>query len=331
MNKVSVIVLNYNNLDFLKKCIKSLETQSYRDTEVVIVDNNSTDGSVGYIKAKESEKIKVVLNKKNYGYARGNNIGTENSTGELLFILNNDTELFNDTIEQLVHAYEKKTILIPQQLIERDNNIIKVNGNGADIFGYPFGYKRLPENKLFYADGAAVFISKQDFNNLGKFDEEMFMFQEDIDLSWRAHLYGYKLKLVPNSKLRHFSGATAVGGRANTDYKLTYFRRYFNERNVIFNMIKNYGSIALALLLPILLLVHLLEMVIFLIKGEIKGIGCYVRAYKWIIFNFKMILKKRKQVQEKRLRSDLFIIRKMTPMYSKLMATIRQKNIPDFS
>lgn len=113
-SKVSVIVLNYNGLSFLKKCLSSLRNQAYKNYEIIVVDNNSTDGSLEYL--KKTSNIKLVQNKKNYGYAKANNIAARVAAGNFLFFLNNDTEVFKKSLENLVACYREKSIVCARQI-----------------------------------------------------------------------------------------------------------------------------------------------------------------------------------------------------------------------
>lgn len=328
--KVSIIILNWNGKKWLDNCIDSLINQTYKNIEIVFVDNNSSDDSVEYVKSKWP-KVKVVLLDDNYGYAKGNNIGVDAASGEIVFILNNDTKLFPDCVEHLVNSFELNTLLIPTQLVGDFNSDLKdtelkiLRGNGMDIFGYPYGVTNYLEQKIFYVDGAALFILKEDFKKLGGFDEELFMFQEDIDLSWKARLFGYKFKICENAKLYHFSGGSALGGmnKAKEKYKITPFRRYHNEKNIIRNIFKNYSYMTIAFVFPVLFCIHFIEFLLFLITNHLDLAKAYLNAYTWNIKNINDTFSKRHEIQSQRKISDKEIFRNCYFRYSKLTALIR--------
>lgn len=330
MPTVSVIVLNYNGKDFLFKCLETIKSQTYSNIQTIVVDNNSTDGSDEVIKVYP--QIVFIKNPDNYGYTKANNIGVSHANGDLLLLLNNDTELFPNTIEELVKSYKPHTLLAPTQIIKSRGEEQEVEGIGADIFGYPFAYSDKSKNKLFYVDGAALFISKKDYLELGGFDEELFIFQEDIDLSWRARLYGMSIATCPSAKLYHYSGASVSGGNAGSSqiYTTSYFRRFLNEKNVIRNILKNYSVLIVLILLPTLLFFHICEITILLLLGKIEAIKCYTKAYGWNIKNLSSTLKYRNLVQKHRKISDFQILKNMHLRYSKLSAFLRLKQIPRF-
>ena len=321
--KVSIIVLNYNGSDFLEKCIQSIKKQTYSNLEIIVVDNNSTDGSIKRL--KKQKNIRLIINRHNYGYSKANNIAARQSTGDLLLFLNNDTELDPSFIDYLVKKYKKNTLLAPKQLPlnPHDDREMILCGNGADLFGYAYDIKGDP-NKLFFVDGAALFISRKNFFSLGGFDEKLFMFQEDLDLCWRAHLYGLNIKQSPKSIIYHYGGGAAPFGSGHSNrYTTTFFRRYHNEKNVIRNLLKNYSLPILIPILTLLLIIHLFEIVYLLFTGNLKIVKCYFDAYLWNLENLGDTLRFRHEIQSKRTISDLQILRRMQPSYYKLIAVFR--------
>lgn len=326
--KVSIVILNYNGLPFLKGCLKTVRSQTYKNIEIIVVDNNSTDGSQRYIR-RQSDVV-LIENPENYGYARANNIGVKKATGEFVLILNNDTELNPNTIEELVNCYEEKSILSPLQLNLKNKHKSEVLclGMGVDIFGYPYDIKLNP-NKIFYADGAAIFMKKKDFVKIGGFDEKLFIFFEDTDLSWRARLYGYQIKQCITSVVYHYGGGYLEYGENKKKYVTSKFRRYQNEKNAIRNIIKNYSIPLVIPLLLILFPIHLFEILFLIITGNRTVVKCYYDAYLWNIKNIDDTLKFRRNVQSKRLVSDLEILKSMSLFYQKLLALIKY-GTPEF-
>lgn len=325
---VTVIILNYNGKDFLKTCIASVKKQTYRNIEILVADNNSSDGSVEYVKTLKG--VEILKLKDNFGYAKTNNLAAIKAKGEFVLFLNNDTKLFPDFVNLLVANHKVNSISAPTQIRSWDDNDRGFAGFGMDLFGYPFA-KEYPEKyKVFFADGSAIFMRKKDFISIGMFDEELFIFQEDIDLAWRAQIMGYAV--IPNldAKYLHYGGATVPGRRTEKKkYVSSYFRRYLNEKNVIRNMMKNYSLLFLTVLLPILVLIHVIESTVLLILGKYKAAQCYFDAYRWNILNFKNTLKFRKKVQSNRKVSDFEIMKRIHFNYSKLYAFIKL-GMPEF-
>lgn len=326
--KVSIVVLNYNGLDYLKKCLASIKKQSYKNIEVVVTDNNSTDGSREYVEKQKG--VKINKNPDNFGYALANNLGAEQATGEFLFFLNNDTELYPDCIEQLVECYQPKSILSPSQVRpwKKDDE-----GNahiGMDVFGYPYGVENPRKTRPFYADGAAIFVKREDFFEIGMFDPELFIFQEDIDFSWRAQMQGYSVLACWDAKLLHYGGATVLGGVAKSNkYQTSYFRRFLNEKNVLRNIFKNYSFPINIILFLILFSFHLAEVIVLTLLGKFRAVKCYLDAYWWNITHFLNTLAFRKKVQAKRTISDGELMSRMYWSYSKLIA-FKNLGVPEF-
>jgi GT2 family glycosyltransferase len=327
--KVSIVILNHDGLGFLKICIPSVKKQTYKNLEILVVDNASQDGSQKYVRGLKG--ILLIANDDNYGYAKANNIGAEAASGEFLFFVNNDTELKSDTVALLMASHQEKSILGPLQLIPLGKDKYrKLYQSGMDIFGYPFGERPTNKTRPFYIDGAAVFIKKKDFIDIGMFDEELFIFQEDIDFSWRAQLYGYKILPCPESVLVHFSGGDITGGSIKSNkYTSSYFRRYMNEKNVIRNMLKNYSLVSLLLLLPLLVGAHFVEVLFFILLGKFKIARCYVQAYNWNIRNFKSTLEFRHAVQKRRVKGDFYVFMRAYKFYSKVIA-LKRIGLPRF-
>lgn len=328
--KVSIIIPNYNGLFFLKKCIRAIERQTYKNIETVVVDNNSTDQTVIYLK-KKYPKVKIIKNKLNNGFAKANNQGAIKAIGDYLFFLNNDTELINNTVEILLKSYKPKSILSAYQIPSRNTKIQGRAGAGMDIFGYPYSNQSdKRKTKLFYADGAALFLKKSDFIELGMFDEQLFMFIEDVDLSWRAQLRGFTIISCWDAKLYHYHGGTAkLDLNSSKQYISSYFRRYLNERNVIRNVIKNYSLAVLIIILPLLLFFHIGEITFLLVTRNLKVVKCYFAAYWWNIKNINDTLKSRASIQKNRVVSDWEILKRVYWNYSKLLMFIKI-GIPKF-
>ncbi len=327
--KVSIITANYNGEKWLKDWLPSVFNQKYRKIEVIVVDNNSSDQSISYIE-KNYPEVRILKNKVNNGFAKANNQGALKARGEFLFLLNNDTKLFSNTITELVKTYKPKSILTAYQISMRDKKTGRA-GAGSDIFGYPYVEINIPQTKIFYADGAALFIKKEDFIDIGMFDDELFMFQEDIDLSWRAQIMGYQIIPCLNAKLYHYFGGTAeMKFKSGNKYTSSYFRRYLNERNVIRNILKNYSFPLIIFILIMMSILHIIEVLFFLLMRQFKVAECYIKAYVWNIQNIKNTLEfRRAKVQKRRTVSDFTLMKRMYFFYAKLKILPRV-GIPDF-
>lgn len=343
--KVSIITVTFNSSTFLENYFTSINNQNFKDLELIIIDSGSTDDTITKIQEKfiplinssSNISLKIIKNGKNLGFTGGNNLGGFNANGEYLFFLNPDTKLEKDCIENLwlssKENSEKDFILIPRQ---KNYETLQFTNDGVcvDIFGYPYkiyNSEKPKETKPpFFCDGAAMFLPKKTFGKLGAFDEELFMFNDDVDFSWRAHLFNVPLINVPRAVVFHFSGGSMRGGaRKEKVYKTSYFRRYLGERNAIRNILKNYSYSMLILILPIYVLINLFEVLVFLLGCKPKAALQYLYAWGWNIQNIKSTLKRKRYIQKNRVINDRAILKKMYFGSGKLNAFLSIK-IPDF-
>jgi len=208
--KVFFIVLNFNGGDFLKKCLGSVYQSSYTNYEVIVIDNNSIDGS--FESAKELfPRAHFIKNERNIGFGAGNNIGIRfalEKMADYIFLLNNDATIETNSLERLIRtaeADEKMGILSP----------IIYDRNGKVWFaGGEINWLAMKATHVFkilsdvpyetqYVSGCAMFIKKNVFREAGLFDEIFFLYYEDTDLSSRARKKGLKIKMIPSAKVYH--------------------------------------------------------------------------------------------------------------------------------
>lgn len=307
---ISIITVTLNSEKFLDEYFSSILANPIfkeQKAEILIYDGGSTDSSLKIIekyRKKGDGSIKVKQGG-NIGFTKANNLLAKGARGEYLFILNPDTVLDSNCLQYLLAEKSKDSaLLIPTQKLFSGKYLSQ--GCGMDIFGYPYG------KKLFFVDGAGIFLRKDLFVGLGMFDDDYFIFNEDIDLSWRARLKDVPLVIVPKAIFYHFCGGYVVGSLVREEkYTTSYMRRYLNEKNTITNLLKNYSLHNLLWIFPINLLLNIIEAFIFLIALKPKVSFCYVRAYWWNIANLDKTLKKRKNVQTTRIISDRVIMKNM--------------------
>lgn len=196
----SVVILNHNGEEFLKECLDSLEKQAYPNYEIIVVDNASTDSSIKLIE-RNYPWVRVIKSKTNLGYAGGNNLGIENARGNYIVILNNDTAVDKHWLEELVGIAEsdRKIGIVGGKVYYFDcpNKIQSIGGrlhewNNFILFGSRIGenqedigqYEKCGE--IDYALGCAFLIKKEVLENIGLFDEKYFIYNEEIELAYRA-------------------------------------------------------------------------------------------------------------------------------------------------
>lgn len=325
---ISIIVLNFNGRQWLEKCIPTIKQQTYTPIEIIVTDNDSTDDSREWL-TKHHPDVKILKHNENYGYAKANNLGAESALGEFLFFLNNDTELRAYTIERLAAAWKSGSVVSGHQLRTWEKDTEGSAGAGVDIFGYPYVEDAPRQTRIFYADGAMIFVKKDDFMKIGKFDPELFIFEEDIDFSWRAQMFGYKIIPVWDAHLLHYGGSTVPGNIKGKKYISSYFRRYLNEKNIMRNILKNYSFPLCLIILSALLVLHLGEIIVLSCLMKWNAVQCYLKAYLWNIKNWKNTMEFRQMVQRKRTVSDFSLMKRMYFDYSKLRA-FRKLGFPEF-
>jgi len=172
---VSIIIINHNGKSNLEKCLQSLKKIDNKNHEILIVDNNSTDDSIEFIKKNYSEIVIIKL-EKNYGFAKPNNIGAKKAKGDLLLFLNNDTVVTENFVNDLVTTITSDPkIAICQSLLLKMNNEVDSSGDFLDHMGSAHHSLIRPKEKrkILSARGASMLVKKELFWDFGGFDEEL--------------------------------------------------------------------------------------------------------------------------------------------------------------
>lgn len=330
--QISIILLNYNGEKYIKKCLESIDKQTFTDFEIIISDNASKDKSL-LIAKQAFSGLTIINNVNNLGYARANNNASLLAKGEYLFFLNIDTRLEKNCLLNLIEAARKESGIFTAKQMSYDGKNFISCGIGADIFGYPYSLKEnilSSDQRLFYADGAALFIKKSLFEKLNRFDPTTFLFHEDIDLSWKAKLLGFKIVPVPEAIVFHESGGILEGGAIKGGKVVTNpLRRYLGERNNIRNLLKNYAWQTLVWILPLYFLINCAEILLFTIFLRPKAVWCYLKAWLWNIVYFSDTMRYRKRIQKVRKVADFSIQKDMYHGSAKL-AIFRRVGVPKF-
>ena len=215
--RTSLIIVNWNGRDLLEDCLPSLEYQTITAEEIIVVDNGSNDDSVEFLKIS-FPSVKVVTLDKNYGFAKANNIGIRLASGSRIALLNNDTVVDSQWLEELNHALDNHPevgFCASKMLMYRDPNIIDSAG---DMLGIARAYKRGHRKQdgtefnepafVFGACAGAALYRREMLADIGLFDETFVTNLEDVDLSFRAQLAGYKCIYVPTAVVYHKVGET---------------------------------------------------------------------------------------------------------------------------
>lgn len=340
MLDASIIVLNWNGKKFLKNCLDSITKLTHPSFEVIVVDNNSRDGSSEFVK-KNYAKFTLIENKENYGFAKGNNIGFKKSKGKYVLFLNNDTIVTPNFLQPLVEDFEnnpKIGCVQPQIRLMENKSLLDQMGSYISFVGflYHYGYRKKYSEKIygkqrniFSAKGACIMFPRKLLGKIGLFDEDFFIFFEETDLCFRVWLSGHKVVYEPKSLIYHL-----VGGDTKASDKYKYERRiYLIFRNTNCSYLKNFGTRNLITVYPIFLSVQICIFLLFLIQFRFNLLRAIVKAYWWNIVNFKNTLTKRRHVQNyirKVSDKDLNKFIKLTPRpsyyYYSLFKTTQEYN-----
>lgn len=245
---ISIVIPNYNGVEHLKTCYESLKKQSYDNFRLILVDNGSKDDSVKYTK-EQFPQAEIVEMGYNSGFAKAVNAGIKRSmeaedTG-LILLLNNDIELSPDFLEEAIETFKRipeASILAVKMLNYFDRNIIDdcgdfIKSGGGSPLARGHGEQDTGEyNKeefIFGACAGAAFYKPEVFRKTGYFDETFFAYYEDIDLSFRAQLAGFKCYYTPNAVCYHKRGGTSSVATHG-------FQTEMCERNLVLMRLKNY-------------------------------------------------------------------------------------------
>lgn len=300
--KVSVVVLNWNGKDNLKICLSSLKTLSYKPYEVIVVDNNSHDGS-GEMVEKFYPWVTLVKNKKNIGYSGGNNIGIKKSKGAYIFILNNDTRVTKTFLEPLIARMEEDKAIgcvQPKLLYGKNHKMLNAVGSYLTSSGflYHYGYRKNANlsqyNKqlaIYSAKGAAMLLRRSALEKVGLFDEDFFIFFEETDLCHRLWLAGYKVMYEPKSIIYHFEAVDT--GRQMTDYR----RNFLSLRNRLCSYLKNLEAINFFNILVILLIIYGASFIYYSLRLRFNLSLAIPAGIIWNIQQLPKTLKKRYNIQ----------------------------------
>jgi len=300
--KFSVVITNWNGKvklgDLLNRCLSSVAETRCNDFEVVFLDNGSTDGSYEYAREKYPN-FKFVRNAENLG-GIGKNEAIKICEGEIIVFLDNDTIVDPNWLNEPSKLFENPKIGIVQSNLRLLENpkIPDSIGHSISAIGLPVeNYFIMDEPghpiPIFGAKGAAFFIRRELFEELGGFDEDYFFYFEETDLCWRARLLGYEVYFSPNSVVLH------KGSGSFKDGKLLYHR----QKNTIASMIKCYEVRNILKYLPLRFAIEVAGIVYLLFKDP-RLAAENIRAIFWVLKNIRNLLRKRREIQQKRVVRD---------------------------
>lgn len=298
LDKVSVIVVNWNGGQFLERCLAALMAQALKPHEIILVDNASSDGSLEIVRRFPS--VRLMVQDQNTGFARGNNLAIEAAFKESEWIALINPDAFADPrwLEALLLAAKLNPgfDVFGSKLVNAANpTLIDGAGDAYHISGlvWRMGHGRsVPtaassEREVFSSCAAAALYRRSALRELGGFDEDYFCYLEDVDLGFRLRLAGYRCLYVPQSVARHVGSGTTGGQHSD-------FSTYHGHRNLVWTFVKNMPGALFWLLLPLHLLLNIVSVILITARGQ----GSVIRRAKIdAIRGLPQAWAKRRQIQ----------------------------------
>lgn len=302
---MTVIILNFNGRDLLRKCLQSVFKTDYPNCEVIVVDNGSTDESCAMVE-REFPLVHLIRNQKNCGYSEGNNVGILHSRGEFIVLLNNDTVVHPEWLSELIREAELNPRCFYQpKILFAGSDRINSAGNCIQLFGFAFPrgmgevdigqYDRKCE--MSYASGACVLAPRRLVEDVDLLDEGFFTFYEDVNWGWRALMRGYRTIYVPSAVIYHKWGSS--WGRLMSSKKF-----FLIERSRVASVFRNYSFRTLIVLFPTLVFVELLVFSYCFLRGFLSE---KVRVYGDLLRFRRVLVSQRRELQGRRKMSDGFV------------------------
>ena len=288
--EVSVVIPNFNGIAFLDSVLASLEGQTLSNFEVILVDNGSTDGSCSFVTANYPWVHLIELSE-NFGFCGAVNAGIRAAKAPYVLLLNNDTEVKEDFVEEMLAAIRrhKNAFSCGARMVQyHDRDRLDDVGNYYCALGWSFARGRgkdihayETEDKIFSACAGAAIYRKKIIEKIGYFDEEHFAYLEDTDIGYRARIYGYENWYAPKAIVYHVGSGTS-GSRYNQ------FKTRYSSRNNIYLIYKNMPLLQIILNLPFLAVGFLIKFLFFAVKGMGKEYAAGIKN------GFSIIMKNKK-------------------------------------
>lgn len=228
MKEITIVIPNYNGMKYLPECLEALALQNPQGPEyrIIVVDNGSTDGSVPFLKAsmERTSDLECIFLKENTGFDYAVNAGIKASASPYVILLNNDTKVYPDFTKTLYEAIrrDEKIFSVSARMLMWDKpELVDDAGDRYCVLGWAFSrgkgkpsanYEKSAE--VFSTCAGAAIYRRSVFEEIGYFDELHFAYLEDVDIGYRARIYGYRNCYTPDAKVLHY-GSASTGSRYN--------------------------------------------------------------------------------------------------------------------
>lgn len=312
----------------------SLINTLYHDFEIIVVDNGSSDQSVEYLKQRSSS-IQVIELKENKGFAEGANAGAKQATGRILAFVNNDMEFQPDWLINAVRILvSNKSAAAVQSKILVYGNREEIDSIGLSVDRFnivlPIGRHEIDRGQydnlreIGACSGGAMIIWKNIFQDIGDFDPTYFMYYEDVDLSWRVRLKGFRILPAQSSVVYHFGSATSRISSIPTEWDVPPFFAFHTTKNYIYCWLKNSSSKILFLYWPVVLFVVIIKIFFELLNGRVPAALSQAKGIVWNLTHLKLIAKERSEIRKIRMvKSDDVLLATTIHRHSHLLAWMR--------
>jgi len=306
MSRVSVLIVNWNGRSNLKDCLDSLLRQYFTDFEVILLDNGSTDNSVDFVR-ENYPWVKIIRSERNLGFAKGNNEALKYAKSEYIATLNNDVEVDSNWLERLVLSMDrhpeagfcasKMLNYYNHELIDRAGDYYTIAGTAVMNGSNEKDSKNFNNEKyIFGACAGAALYKLEMIEKIGFFDEDFFLLFEDVDLDFRAQLFGYKCIYVPTAVAYHKGGGSIK--------KISNLGLYYGYRNLEYVYIKNFPTS----LLYFYLIFHLIfDFISFLNALFCLNLNIFLSAKLDVVRCLPELITKRREIQKRRKVSNLYV------------------------
>jgi len=291
---ISIILLNYNQTPVTLECLESLKKLTYKNYEVILVDNASKENPTNVIKEKYPH-VKLIVTDENLGFTGGNNIGMKIAKGDYVFIVNNDTEISSENLlEKLVEPFQKDSsigMVSPKIRYFHHPTIIQYAGY-TKINPFTGRNKQVGEKEedkgqhnisgyTDYANGAAMLVKREVIDNVGVFPDHFFIYYEELDWSSQTLKHGYKIYYQADVVIYHKESITM--GKASA------IKTYYNNKNRILFMRRNSTTGQMACFLLYLVVFTIPKNTLsFLFSGQFEHLKSFYRGIIWNLKNLNL-------------------------------------------
>lgn len=305
--RVSIVILNYNGLSDTIKCLDSLFACDYKNLEIIVLDNGSKGDDVSVLAGVKGRGYRFIDNGANLGFAGGCNVGMkialEEGKSKYIYLLNNDTEVEKDFLSKAVEyaeAHEKVGIVASKSLYFSDRGVIENAGhlmlNSGDAYsrGRAAAASCFNEKvELLSACAAGILVRCSMIEEIGFFDEDFFLIYEDVDLTFRAVVMGWKCVYLPESLMYHKVSVSIVKAR---NYEMTLRAQVNQFKAYVYNV----PLMVFVLNLPWIVLRFFMVLIGGVIFGQFRMVKIFLVAHFKLFGQLGVVFKKRRFVMRGR-------------------------------